>query len=295
MIKSMTGYGRAEACAAGKKFTAEIRSLNSKQLDLTIKAPFALRSDEYGIRALAAKALQRGKADLSITCESTDETTGVAAINGRVFNACYRQLGEICMAHGMKWGSELIDAAALSAILRLPEVMQGGETEVSEEKLAAMLQAVEGALANLAAFRLQEGEVLSNDLLHRVDEILHLMHAIEPYEAARIETIKNRIREGIEATGIAIDPNRLEQEMIFYIEKLDMTEEKVRLANHCAYFREVLHSEEAAGRKLGFIAQEMGREINTLGSKAYDASIQKTVVQMKDELEKIKEQILNVL
>jgi len=286
----MTGYGKAEACAPGKKITAEVRSLNSKQLDLTIKLPPDYRSAEYEIRALAAKTLQRGKADLYITCESTGEA-GVGAINRRMFDDYYRQLVEIGATHGMKWGDEPL----VSAILRLPDVVQGAAGEIPEEEAAAMRQAVEGALANLDAFRMQEGQVLSNDLLYRVDEILRLMHTIEPFETSRIETIRKRIRDGIEALGIAIDQNRLAQEMIFYIEKLDVTEEKVRLENHCIYFREVAADEEAAGRKLGFLTQEMGREINTLGSKANEASIQKIVVQMKDELEKIKEQLLNVL
>lgn len=286
----MTGYGKAEACASGKKITAEIRSLNSKQLDLTIKLPPDYRSAEYEIRTLAVKALQRGKADLYIFCENTG-ATGVGAINRRMFDAYYRQLTEIGADHGMKWNGEPL----VAAILRLPEVVQGADREVPEEEAAAIRQAVEGALANLETFRTQEGEVLSNDMLHRVDEILRLMHTVEPFEISRVEAVRKRIREGIEAVGVAVDQNRLAQEMIFYIEKLDITEEKVRLANHCAYFREVAAGEESVGRKLGFIAQEMGREINTLGSKANEASIQKIVVQMKDELEKIKEQLLNVL
>ena len=183
----------------------------------------------------------------------------------------------------------------MAAVLRLPDVVQNEATDIPDEEIAALKGAVTEALDRMDAFRAQEGAILIADLLGRIDRIERLKNDILPYEKARTETIRNRIRENIESLGIAVDGNRLEQEMIYYLEKLDVTEEKVRLQNHCDYFREVSRSEEGVGRKLGFIAQEMGREINTLGSKANEATMQKMVVGMKDELEKIKEQLLNIL
>jgi uncharacterized protein (TIGR00255 family) len=187
------------------------------------------------------------------------------------------------------------DATIMSAILRLPDVVSTETADIPESEQLALMQAVESAIEHLDAFRAQEGGELMVDLLARVDRIRELKNSVEPYEKPRAELYRNRIRENIASMNIPVDSNRLEQEMIFYIEKLDITEEKVRLENHCRYFHEVAGAEESAGRKLGFIAQEMGREINTLGSKANDATIQKIVVEMKDELEKIKEQILNIL
>lgn len=293
MIKSMTGYGKAEVSAAGKKITVEIRSLNSKQLDLSVKVPSLYRSLEYEIRNSVAKVMQRGKVDLFISFEC-DAAANSAAINSTLFGTYYRQLENIAKEQGIAWSEQTI-AATVPAILRLPEVVQNENATLSEEEQHAVLEAVKQALDHIEQFRIQEGETLIQDLLRRVDKIRALKEEVTPYEKARTEQIKTRIRESIEAVGIPVDSNRLEQEMIFYIEKLDITEEKVRLENHCKYFHEVAASEEGVGRKLGFIAQEMGREINTLGSKANDATIQKLVVQMKDELEKIKEQVLNLL
>ena len=183
----------------------------------------------------------------------------------------------------------------LSAILRMPDVITSEEQEVSEDELKAIIVAAEQAAEQLNAFRIQEGAILIADLLKRIDLIEQYRHEVEPYETARVDIIKSRIRENIEKLAIEVDNNRLEQEMIFYIEKLDITEEKVRLDNHCSYFREVAAEEDAPGRKLGFIAQELGREINTMGSKSNEANMQRLVVKMKDELEKIKEQVLNIL
>ena len=293
MIKSMTGYGKAEVSAAGKKITVEIRSLNSKQLDLSVKVPGLYRSLEYEIRNSVAKVMQRGKVDVFISFEC-EAAANSATINSSLFGAYYRQLETIAAEQRISWNEQEI-AAALPAILRLPEVVQNENATLSEKEQQAVIEAVGQALDHIEQFRIQEGNTLIRDLLRRVDKIRALKEEVTPYEKARTEQIKTRIRESIEAVGIPVDNNRLEQEMIFYIEKLDITEEKVRLENHCKYFHEVAASEEGVGRKLGFIAQEMGREINTLGSKANDATIQKLVVQMKDELEKIKEQVLNLL
>ena len=289
MIKSMTGYGKAEAALGHKKITVEIRSLNSKQTDLAVKLPALYRPQEYEIRNLVAKRLQRGKIDVYITVELAGSQNSVT-LNKQAFDEYYTQLMALADGQNMAWGTKAVDAALLQVILRLPDVVQTETTTLSDEENHALMKAVEEALNHIEAFREQEGAILIADLLKRIDKIESLKNGVEPYEKARTETIKARIRENIEAIGIPLDSNRLEQEMIYYIEKLDITEEKVRLQNHCNYFRE-----EGVGRKLGFIAQELGREINTLGSKANEATMQKMVVEMKDELEKIKEQLLNIL
>ena len=443
MIKSMTGYGKAEAATEHKKITVEIRSLNSKQLDLAVKLPSAYRQCEYEIRQTVGKRLQRGKIDVFVSYETVGRATGVTidrdifahyagqlrelaeasglgwgsaaadaaamtailklpdtvqnnseavsdeeltALGSAVAEALDRidefraqegttliadllrridrieqikneiepyekaryhletlakvsqyeirqtvgkrlqrgkidvfvsyetvgratgvtidrdifahyagQLRELAEASGLGWGSAAADAAAMTAILKLPDTVQNNSEAVSDEELTALGSAVAEALDRIDEFRAQEGTTLIADLLRRIDRIEQIKNEIEPYEKARTETIKARIREHVESLGIPYDAGRLEQEMIYYIEKLDITEEKVRLQNHCRYFREVAHAEQGAGRKLGFIAQELGREINTLGSKSNEATMQKMVVEMKDELEKIKEQVLNIL
>ena len=295
MIKSMTGFGKAEVAIPDKKITVEIRTLNSKQLDLAVKLPSAYRPLEYEIRALAAKALQRGKADLYISVESTARQTR-ACIDEELFHLYYNQLLKICREQpeiGTPGSAE--NNALIQSILRLPDVVCSQEETVAEEEHAALLAAVEAAAAHLDAFREQEGAILIADLLRRVELIEQYKTEVVPFEKARTETVKARILDNLSKLAVDVDRNRLEQEMIFYLEKLDITEEKVRLTNHCNYFREVASSEEGAGRKLGFIAQEMGREINTMGSKANNSEIQILVVKMKDELEKIKEQVLNIL
>lgn len=289
MIKSMTGYGKAEVQIGTKKITVEIRSLNSKQLDLSVKLPSLYRPFEYEIRSRMSKAVQRGKVDLYINMESSDTTLPVN-INTELFKAYYKTLNKLAPGIGNN-----MDAALMVSILRLPEVVSSAAAEVAEGELEAVLSAVDGAVAAFDSFRLQEGDTLIKDLLERIGHIEAYRKAVEPFEARRAQVVKDRIRENIASLGIQVDENRLEQEMIFYVEKLDITEEKVRLDNHCHYFREVAHEEENVGRKLGFIAQEIGREINTLGSKANDSDMQKIVVRMKDELEKIKEQVLNIL
>ena len=291
MQKSMTGFGKAEVAASnGKTFTAEIRSLNSKQLDLGLRIPSAYRELENEIRSLVAKRVVRGKVDLSISVASTDAASA-SRIDKALFAEYLQQMDEALAYANITAEYEVL----IPCVMKMPNVIQTDVAEISESEKRAIMKAVEVAIDKLDAFREQEGTILINDLLRRVDLIEKLRNEIIPFEASRAEAIRQRIREGIEKLGVEVDNNRLEQEMIFYIEKLDITEEKVRLENHCKYFREVAHNEEQAGRKLGFIAQEMGREINTTGSKANQHDIQKIVVQMKDELEKIKEQVLNIL
>ncbi len=290
MQKSMTGFGKAEVVVNGKTFTAEIRSLNSKQLDLGLKTPLAYRELENDIRSLVAKRVVRGKVDLMVSVTSTEVATA-SRIDKALFAAYIKQIDEAMAYANVAANYEAI----IPTVMKMPNVIQNDTVDASDDEKEAIMKAVEGAIDKLDAFRMQEGAILIADLLRRVDEIEKMRNEIIPFEAQRAEAVRQRIREGIEKLGVEVDNNRLEQEMIFYIEKLDITEEKVRLENHCKYFREVASTEEQAGRKLGFIAQEMGREINTTGSKANQHDIQKLVVKMKDELEKIKEQVLNIL
>ncbi len=293
MVKSMTGFGKGEAALRNKKITVEIRSLNSKQLDLSLRLPAVYRQSEYEIRNLIARTIQRGKVDVFVTVESQAVETS-AHINKEAFEAYYRQIADICAGNRDLAGVHA-DALVIQSILRLPDVVSTEAEAIPEEEHAALLAAVEAAAAHLDAFREQEGAILIADLLRRVELIEQYKTEVVPFEKARTETVKARILDNLSKLAVDVDRNRLEQEMIFYLEKLDITEEKVRLTNHCNYFREVASSEEGAGRKLGFIAQEMGREINTMGSKANEPNIQILVVKMKDELEKIKEQVLNIL
>ena len=286
----MTGFGKGEVSLPNKKITVEVRSLNSKQLDLSVRMPGIYRQKEFDLRSAAAAAIQRGKADITVTVENTTVSTS-ATVNKEIFAEYIRQVNDALTYSGVSAEYDAI----IPAVLRMPEVVSAQAENLSDEESAALMQALELALVQFNSFREQEGATLIADLLRRVDMIEDYKRQVEPFEATRAETIKNRIRENLAQLKVDVDTNRLEQEMIFYIEKLDITEEKVRLANHCNYFREVVASEEAVGRKLGFIAQEMGREINTLGSKANEANIQILVVKMKDELEKIKEQVLNIL
>ena len=286
----MTGFGKGEAMVDDKKIRVELRSLNSKQLDLSIKLPGKYRAAEAEMRNIITRELQRGKVDCFVSFEAATAETS-AHINREAFKAYAKELREVCAENAVIADSDYF----LKAILRMPDVITSEEREVSEAELAAIIEATKAACAELNNFRIQEGAILIADLLGRIDLIEKYRHEVEQFEGARVGTIKNRIRENIEKLQLEVDNNRLEQEMIFYIEKLDITEEKVRLDNHCNYFREVSAEEEAPGRKLGFIAQELGREINTMGSKSNEANMQRLVVKMKDELEKIKEQVLNIL
>ena len=286
----MTGFGKSEVVVNGKTFTAEIRSLNSKQLDLGLRTPVVYRELENDIRSLVSKRVVRGKVDLMVSVTSAEVTTA-SRIDKALFAAYIKQIDEAMAYAGVAADYEAI----IPTVMKMPNVIQTDAAEASDDEKKAIMTAIEGAIDKLDAFRQQEGATLIADLLHRVDLIEQMRNEIIPFESQRAEAVRQRIREGIEKLGVEVDNNRLEQEMIFYIEKLDITEEKVRLENHCKYFREVANNEEQAGRKLGFIAQEMGREINTTGSKANQHDIQKLVVKMKDELEKIKEQVLNLL
>lgn len=290
MIKSMTGFGKGEATFQNKKITVEIRSLNSKQLDLNLRLPSVYRQSEYELRTLIARTVQRGKVDVFVNVESQRVETP-ARINRELFREYLRQMNDTLAYAGIDADYDTL----VPAILRMPEVVSAESETVSDEEHAALLSASEAAAAHLDAFRAQEGAILIADLLRRVDLIEQYKEEVIPFEQARTQTIRARILDNLAQLKVDVDSNRLEQEMIFYLEKLDITEEKVRLTNHCRYFREVAAGEEGVGRKLGFIAQEMGREINTMGSKANETNIQILVVKMKDELEKIKEQVLNIL
>ena len=290
MQKSMTGFGKAEVKVGSKKFTAECRSLNSKQLELSVKLPMAYRAVEFELRQLLSKLLVRGKVDVIVSCEN-DAVETPSQINKQIFREYLQQVTESLAYSGIDAAYDAI----VPAVLRMPNVLSTESTTASEQELAAIVEAVTAAAQALDAFRKQEGAVLIADLLDRVAKIEQYRQDITPFEQVRAEAVRNRIYEALAKLSVDVDENRLEQEMIFYIEKLDITEEKVRLDNHCKYFRQVASEEAMAGRKLGFIAQEMGREINTTGSKANNHDIQVLVVKMKDELEKIKEQVLNIL
>ena len=291
MIQSMTGYGKAVVNYKDKKINVEVRSLNSKTLDLSTRMAPVYREKEMEVRQLLSKSLVRGKVDFSIWVEK-DADADAAPINGALINNYYNQIKTISANTGVP---EPNDWFAL--LLRMPDVMARNDQEVlSDEDWAVTLTAIEAAVASLVDFRKQEGEALSRKFEEKLDNIARLMSDIEPYEKSRVEKIRTRIVEGLSAIPeVDYDKNRLEQELIYYIEKLDISEEKQRLANHLKYFRETMAESEAQGKKLGFIAQEMGREINTTGSKSNQAEMQNIVVMMKDELEQIKEQVLNVL
>lgn len=291
MLKSMTGFGKSESTLLNKKITVEIKTLNSKQVDLSLKIPGSLREYEFEIRNRISAALRRGKADLTLTIESVEETRVMSIQTDTVKSYC-EQLVRIHQALGMP-----VPEGLILSTLRLPEVFKMEKQEVCPEEWAVISGVLDEALANLDTYRLDEGNALKADILFRVEEIGRLLESVSPLESGRIEVFKTRLKKRLSefVSGDLMDANRLEQELIYYLEKFDITEEKVRLANHCRYFTETMDKEEEPGRKLGFIAQEMGREINTLGSKANDSDIQQIVVQMKDELEKIKEQILNIL
>lgn len=294
MIKSMTGFGKSEIATSERKITVETRSLNGKQLDLSVKLPARYRQFEYEIRNRAAKVLQRGKVDMFITVENTSAKASAASVNTELFKVYSEQLMALALASGLGGSSE-VQSQVLASVMRMPDVVSSDADAVGKEESEALLRAVDEALVAHDKFREQEGAVLIADLLHRVDLIQSYKQSVIPFEVRRTEVIRQRILDQLSTLAVNYDANRLEQEMIFYLEKLDITEEKVRLDKHCDYFREVAAGEDSVGRKLGFVAQEMGREINTMGSKANDSEIQILVVKMKDELEKIKEQVLNIL
>ena len=290
MIRSMTGYGIAEQTYLSKKITVEIKTLNSKQLDLQVKLPNELRASELDLRNQIAAKMLRGKIDAVITVTDTD-LTQTHHIDQDIVKAYKEQIEKVSLSLG------IAPAEDLAAILfRMPGIFNVPAENYDEAFIAKVSETLNQTLDIVDGFRIQEGQTLKKDLLHRVELILNLLGQVEPYEKSRHDVIKQRLTKNLAelTTAGQYDENRFEQELIYYLEKLDITEEKVRLRQHCNYFNESCDDDQA-GKKLGFIAQEMGREINTLGSKANEVNIQKLVVQMKDELEKIKEQVCNIL
>jgi len=291
MIKSMTGYGLASADHENVKFVVEIKSLNSKFLELNLKLPKAFSDKELFLRNICSKEIERGKVSVSINIERGEETLKGATINAALLSKYYRELEQINISLGANSNN------LLQAVLNFPEVVSYVDDEVSENDWVLLNQTFNKALENFNQFRETEGSVLKADLELRITNILGFFSQIEVLEPLRIPQIRSRLNQFLEDNvgKINVDQNRLEQELIYYIDKLDITEEKIRLRSHCDYFTDTLKSKDANGKKLGFISQEIGREINTMGAKANDAQIQQLVVGMKEELEKIKEQLLNVL
>ena len=287
----MTGYGKADAEFQGKKIHVEIKSLNSKALDLTTRVAQLYREKEMEMRAMIQSSLERGKVEFSLWVEK-GETVTAASINGNIVAAYAQQIKEISDKLGWNFPAD-----PWSVIVRLPEITQSNAVEtLSEEEWGVVRQAVQEAIDHLVAFRKQEGVALAAKFAEKLDNIAALMEQIVPFEQSRVAKIRERLETRLEELkGVDYDKNRLEQELIYYIEKLDISEEKQRLANHLNYFRETMQNGHGQGKKLGFIAQEMGREINTTGSKSNEGEMQNIVVKMKDELEQIKEQVLNVM
>ena len=291
MIQSMTGYGKTVVTYKEKKINVEIKSLNSKALDLSTRIAPLYREKEMEIRSMISKTLERGKVDFSIW---TDVNTLAAAtpINKVLVENYYHQIKELSTATGVPEPTDYF-----SLILRMPDVMsKTDQDELSDDEWQVARAAIEDAINKLMEFRRQEGAALYNKFSEKIDNITNLLESIEPYEKSRVERIRTKIIDGLKnIPEVDYDKNRMEQELIYYIEKLDISEEKQRLANHLKYFRETMDNGHGQGKKLGFISQEMGREINTTGSKSNQAEMQNIVVKMKDELEQIKEQILNVM
>ena len=292
MIQSMTGYGKATAELSDKKINVEIKSLNSKAMDLSTRIAPLYREKEIEIRNEIAKALERGKVDFSLWIDKKDACELITPINQDVVVAYYERIRTISETTGIPAPEDW-----LSTLLRMPDVMTKNDIqELSEEEWKAVHATVLQAIQNLVDFRIQEGAALEKKFREKISNIAKLLTSVDPYEKERVEKIKERITDALEKTiSVDYDKNRLEQELIYYIEKLDINEEKQRLSNHLKYFINTMEDGSGQGKKLGFIAQEMGREINTLGSKSNHAEMQKIVVQMKDELEQIKEQVLNVM
>lgn len=297
MILSMTGYGKAESQLRGKKLICEIRSLNSKSMDLSTRMPSQLRARELDIRTIINQRLERGKVDLVITNEGANELAneGITPVNWDIAKTYAEQ-------YKAQMGGETVPAEVMATILRFPDVLkvQEDNSDLTEEEWSDVQATLNRAIDAFIAFRTQEGAALQDMFNEKLDGIADLLAQVEPFEKGRVAKIKERLETNLAQlsaeTQAQIDRNRLEQEMIYYLEKLDITEEKVRLTNHIKYFRETMAGEgNGVGKKLGFIAQEMGREINTLGSKSNQSEMQIIVVKMKDILEQIKEQVLNVL
>lgn len=290
MIQSMTGFGKATLELPAKKITIEVKSLNSKQLDLSARIPSVYKEHELNIRGLIGRRLERGKVDFAIYVENTGKET-TSQINQNILEAYYSQIKESSEKLGIS-----VPADWFQVLLRLPDVLKYEAQEADEEEWNQLQATINEAIDKLIEFRKQEGAMLQKLFTQKIENIKRLQTEIEPYESERVEKVKSRIIEALEKIEkFDYDKNRFEQEMIFYIEKLDINEEKSRLTNHLKYFLETIDSGNGQGKKLGFISQEIGREINTMGSKSNHAQMQQIVVQMKDELEQIKEQVLNVL
>lgn len=288
MVLSMTGYGKSSTSFNGKTISVEIKSLNSKSADLYLKMPSLYKEQELAVRQLVTDALERGKIDVSVSIESSG-TSKPVEINKDLAKSYFQELKKLEEITGES------EADYLSLILRMPDIYMASTEETSPEEWECLFELTKEACAKVNDFRKQEGEALEQEFSLRINDIRKLLNEVEPYEALRIETIRERMRKALEdLSNGPMDQNRFEQELIFYIEKLDISEEKMRLANHLDYFMDTMKTENP-GKKLGFITQELGREINTLGSKSYHVEMQKLVVEMKDNLEKIKEQVLNTL
>lgn len=286
----MTGFGKAKAELSKKNISIEIKSLNSKQFDLNTKIPSVYRAKEIEIRTFLLQKIQRGKVDFSIQTEHIGKNSSTQINHSAVENYC-KQIKDSAEKLDIELPSDWF-----SILLRLPDTFQTELVELDEEEWKIIFRTIEDALVNFKEFRVQEGKVLEKIFSEKINNIAKLLKEVETYETERIDKVRNKIQDALLKLKISdIDQNRFEQELVYYIEKLDINEEKVRLENHLKYFLETMTKEEAQGRKLGFIIQEIGREINTLGSKSNHLEMQKIVVQMKDELEQIKEQILNVL
>jgi len=301
MIQSMTGYGKAELNLQNANFTIEVRSLNSKQIDANVKMSSIYRDKEIGLRKLLSEKLQRGKIELSIWRESSNSKTKYR-LNTEVIKEYHNQILQMEKDLGFKWNAwsftpfKAKSTDILPALLKMPDVMQKGEEKADENEWDEIAKAVDIAIENTLQFRLDEGEKLEGDITSRINTLAKLLVEVAPFAKGRIEKVKKSLSDKLaEIDTKNIDENRFEQELIYYLEKQDITEEQVRLDAHLHYFTETINSASPNGKKLGFIAQEIGREINTIGSKSLDAEMQKIVVQMKDELEKIKEQLLNIL
>jgi len=289
MILSMTGYGKADADFSNKKIAVEIKSLNSKQFDISLRIPSAYKDKEMDIRNKLLQTLERGKIDFTVLVDYSDKSL-TTKISANAIEGYYEEIKEIAHRLNINEPSDWF-----SVLLRLPETVKPEAPELDEEEWKAVEQTIDEALGAFTQFRIQEGKMLEKVFIEKIRNITLLSKEIENYESDRIEKTKLRMQDSLRKLDIAYDENRFEQEMVYYIERLDISEEKTRLDNHLNYFSETMTNEKGQGKKLGFIVQEIGREINTLGSKSNHAAMQKIVVQMKDELEQIKEQILNVL
>jgi uncharacterized protein (TIGR00255 family) len=286
MIQSMTGFGKASLQLPTKKITVEIKSLNSKGLDLNTRMPSVFREMELGLRNQISQRLERGKVDFSLYVEVTGEET-TSKINVPIVNGYMNQMKAVL--------PNADETELLKMAVRMPDALKTERDEIDANEWKQIQSVIDEALENIANFRKDEGASLEKEFQLRIANINNLMTEAVSYDAERVETVKTRLRTALDELKVNVDENRFEQELIFYLEKYDITEEKVRLGNHLNYFLDTLNGMEANGRKLGFITQEMGREINTMGSKSNHTEMQKLVVMMKDELEKIKEQVLNVL